>query len=561
MKHTKRLLSLVLALCMALTLAACGQAEPDHMTVRAALVGAPSTLDPARAVTESEKTVAAQLFENLMKLNATGALTPGQASSYNYEDNMDGTETYTFTLRNDIYWSDGQKVTAGDFVYAWQRLVDPETKSPHASILNMVAGYADAVAGDPAALQVYAPDDRTFVVTISGHCSYFLQVVCTAVSTMPVRASVTQVPEEDTTTSDPSGDSQSTADTAAEPITQPDWSMSSATLLTNGPYAVVSLNADGLNATAVPKYYDARRLGPDRLEFTYTDTTEDAMALYDSGDADFVLDAGEAENAVEASSANVSVVLVNQMATSLSDSVRQAMSMVIDRNALAESVTADGEVYRAADGLIPYGIVTSQSESFRQLNGAVIDNDPDKYQERCDAAKELMSAAGYTPSMLEHMNPVTLLYENTGSSAKVAQALQTAWRDKLGIRVSVRGVTPEEMMTVLKSGEFSLALTNINGDRNTALSYLNRFSSSQLENYGQYYSNAYDMLIRTAANSSSDEARDAYLADAETMLLDSGYVMPLYNETYTWLLRDTLTGLQTDGMGVYYFQNVVKASS
>ena len=557
MKHTKRLLSLVLALCMALTLAACGQAEPDHMTVRAALVGAPNTLDPARAITESEKTVAAQLFENLMKLSATGTLTPGQASTYAYEDNMDGTETYTFTLRNDIYWSDGQKVTASDFVYAWQRLVDPETNSPHASILNMVAGYADAVAGDPAALQVYAPDARTFVVTISGHCSYFLQVVCTAVSTMPVRASVTQVPEEDATTSDSAGDSQS----AAEPVMQSDWSMSADTLLTNGPYAVTALSDTGLSAAAASKYYDARRLGPDRLEFTYTDTTEDAMALYDDDEADFVLDAGAAEGAVEASSADVSVVLVNQMATSLSESMRQAMSLVIDRNALAESVTAEDEVYRAADGLIPYGIVTSQGESFRQLNGAVIDNDPDKYQERCDAAKELMSAAGYTPSILEHMNPVTLLYENTGSSAKVAQALQTAWRDKLGVRISVRGVAPEEMMTVLKNGEFSLALTNINGDRNTALSYLNRFSSSQLENYGQYYSNAYDMLIRAAANSSSDEARDAYLADAETMLLGSGYVMPLYNETYTWLLRDTLTGLQTDGMGVYYFQNVVKTSS
>lgn len=558
MKHTKRLLALVLALCMALTLAACGQAEPDHMTVRAALVGAPNTLDPARAITESEKTVAAQLFENLMKLSATGTLTPGQASTYAYEDNMDGTETYTFTLRNDIYWSDGQKVTASDFVYAWQRLVDPETNSPHASILNMVAGYADAVAGDPAALQVYAPDARTLVVNISGHCSYFLQVVCTAVSTMPVRASVTRLPEEDASAQ--SG-SQDTSDTAAEPVMQPDWSMSADTLLTNGPYAVTDLSGTGLSAAAASKYYDARRLGPDRLEFTYTDTTEDAMALYDDGEADFVLDAGAAEGAVEASSADVSVVLVNQMATSLSESMRQAMSLVIDRNALAESVTAEDEVYRAADGLIPYGIVTSQGESFRQLNGAVIDNDPDKYQERCAAAKELMSAAGYTPSILEHMNPVTLLYENTGSNARVAQTLQTAWRDKLGVRISVWGVAPEEMMTVLKNGEFSLVLTNINGDRNTALSYLNRFSSSQLENYGQYYSNAYDMLIRAAANSSSDEARDAYLADAETMLLGSGYVMPLYNETYTWLLRDTLTGLQTDGMGVYYFQNVVKASS
>ena len=285
------------------------------------------------------------------------------------------------------------------------------------------------------------------------------------------------------------------------------------------------------------------------------------MALYDNGDADFVLDAGEAEGAVEASAAAVSTVLINQMATSLSETVRKAMSMVINRNALAALAGGSGEVYRAADGLIPYGIVTSDGSSFREANGALIDNDPEQYDAICQAAVELLRGAGYTPTVLEHISPVTLLYENTGSNAKVAQALQTVWRDKLGVRVAARGVTPEEMMTVLKNGEFSLALTNVSGDRNTALSYLNRFSSSQQENYGQFYSNAYDMLIRAAANSSSDEARDAYLADAEAMLLDSGYVMPLYNETYTWLLRDTLTGIRTDGMGVYYFQNVVKAAA
>ena len=129
MKQTKRLLSLLLALVMVLALAACGTVEPEKMTVRAALVGAPVTLDPARAVTETEKTVAANLYENLMKQTLTG-VTAGQASSYVYTDNMDGTETYTFTLRSDIYWSDGRRVTAQDFVYAWQRLVDPETNSP-----------------------------------------------------------------------------------------------------------------------------------------------------------------------------------------------------------------------------------------------------------------------------------------------------------------------------------------------------------------------------------------------------------------------------------------------
>ena len=549
MKRSKRLLALALALCTVLAMAGCTGAEPEQMTMRAALVDAPVTLDPARAVTETEKTVAANLFENLMKQTAAGVV-GAQASGYEYTDNMDGTETYTFTLRNDIYWSDGKKVTAHDFVYAWQRLVDPATASPHASILNMVAGYADAISGDPTALQVSASDDRTFVVTISGHCSYFLSVVCTAVSTMPVRADVAAPAEseEEDQTEPP------------EQETQPaqDWSMDAATLLTNGPYAVTGMTEEGLSAAAAERYYDARRLGPDVLEFRYTGSSEDAMALYDAGEVDFVLDAGDVEGAVEASSARVSTVLINQMATSLSESVRQAMSMVVDRNALAEAV---GSEYRAADGLIPYGIVTSDGSSFRDANGAAIDNDPEEYDARCQEAVGLLLSAGYSAAALERMSPVTLLYESNAVNVKVAQMLQAVWRDKLGIRVSIRGVSPEDMMTVLKNGEFSLALTDVNGDRNTALSYLNRFSSDQQENYGQFYSNAYDMLIRVAANSSSDTARDAYLADAETMLLDSGYVIPLYNETYTWLLRDTLTGIQTDGMGVYYFQNVVEAAS
>ena len=549
MKRSKRLLALALALCTVLAMAGCTSAEPEQMTMRAALVDAPVTLDPALAVTETEKTVAANLFENLMKQTTAGVV-GAQAAGYEYTDNMDGTETYTFTLRNDIYWSDGKRVTAHDFVYAWQRLVDPATASPHASILNMVAGYADAISGDPTALQVSAGDDRTFVVTISGHCSYFLSVVCTAVSTMPVRADVASPAESEEETQTEQGDQE------AQPVQ--DWSMDAATLLTNGPYAVTGMTEEGLSAAAAERYYDARRLGPDVLEFRYTGSSEDAMALYDAGDVDFVLDAGDVEGAVEASSARVSTVLINQMATSLSESVRQAMSMVVDRNALAEAV---GSEYRAADGLIPYGIVTSDGSSFRDANGPAIDNDPEKYDARCQEAVGLLLSAGYSAAALEHMSPVTLLYESNAVNVKVAQMLQAVWRDKLGIRVSIRGVSPEDMMTVLKNGEFSLVLTDVNGDRNTALSYLNRFSSDQQENYGQFYSNAYDMLIRVAANSSSDTARDAYLADAEKMLLDSGYVIPLYNETYTWLLRDTLTGIQTDGMGVYYFQNVVKTAS
>ena len=148
------------------------------------------------------------------------------------------------------------------------------------------------------------------------------------------------------------------------------------------------------------------------------------MSLYDAGEVDFVLDAGSAEGAIEASSTRVSTVLINQMATSLSEPVRQALSMVIDRNALAQAVAGEDEVYRAADGLIPPGITTSDGLSFREANGAVIDNDPETYEERCSAAVDMLRRAGYTQTALEHLSTVTLLYETNAAGARVAQMLQ-----------------------------------------------------------------------------------------------------------------------------------------
>lgn len=112
----------------------------------------------------------------------------GAARKYTCTDNNDGTQTYTFTLR-DMKWSDGQKVTAADFVYAWQRLADPATASPNAALLEMVAGYRQVrSSGDVSKLQVSAPEENTFVVTLSNRCAYFLSAVCTAAATMPVRS-------------------------------------------------------------------------------------------------------------------------------------------------------------------------------------------------------------------------------------------------------------------------------------------------------------------------------------------------------------------------------------
>ena len=118
MKRRIRYMALVLVLCM-LALTGCAQPR-DTMTLRVCLDAAPATLDPAMASSDAERTVVAHLFENLMKLSRgeDGGIQPvyAAAKSYTVEDNLDGTETYTFTLRQNVRWSDGQTVTAHDFV-------------------------------------------------------------------------------------------------------------------------------------------------------------------------------------------------------------------------------------------------------------------------------------------------------------------------------------------------------------------------------------------------------------------------------------------------------------
>ena len=109
------------------------------------------------------------------------------------ETDFAGNATYTFTLRNDIVWSDGQNVTAYQFVAAWQRLADPAYESPHHELMRCIAGYEEVRAtGDNSLLAVSAPDSRTFVVTLNGNAPYFLEVVCASAYTMPIR---TYLPE------------------------------------------------------------------------------------------------------------------------------------------------------------------------------------------------------------------------------------------------------------------------------------------------------------------------------------------------------------------------------
>ena len=548
MKRWKQITALVLALLMLMmTAAGCAQEveETRGLKLRAAFIERPETFDPAYAATEEERTVTGHLFENLMKYTAAG-LVNGQAAEYTVTTNEDGTETYTFTLRDDIYWSDGVAVTAEDFVFAWQRLVAPQVASPHASLLKVVAGYEDAVKGDVEALQVSAPNSRTFEVTLVEHCPYFLSGICTDTATMPVRATV--VPPltylDDLKAAE--------ENTEAEIVVLPDWTDSKTTLITNGAYSVRNYNANHLTVVEKEDYYDSRRLTVKEIDFFFAENLERAMSSYEKGESDFVLKSGSDEGSVEVMQAEVSVLAVNQM-SSLSESVRQALTLALDRNAIAAAV---GTKFVGLEGLIPEGITTISGSQFRQMNGVVLPCDEEGVEKNRVRAKELLAPLYRGGDIMSRLGVLTLVYESNFVNSRIAQQVKQQWKDVLGVSVELVSITAEEMDEALGSGAFTIALMSVSDESNTAIGYLDHYASDSPENYGQHYSNAYDILLRAAMASESVEARDAYLADAERLLLESGYVIPLCGTVYRYLMRSDLMGLLCNDMGTYNFSAV-----
>lgn len=539
MMKLKRPVAALLAAVLLLGLLT-GCHRENGVSFRVAMGSVPATLDPALAATDEEKTVVSHLFENLMKLQSDGnggtTAVNGVARSYQCDTTAEGQETYTFKLRSSAAWSDGTKVTAQDFVYAWKRLVDPATGSKNARILDMVAGYSAARTGEDA-LQVSAPDDETFVVVLSGRCPYFIDSVCTAAATMPVQSAA---------------------------AAQENWSMSPDTLVTNGPYTVASWENDTMLLQQTDGYYDARRLGPESISFRFTADAKTANSLFEKGDADFVLGLTDEAVAKKMDSwmpdyyPETSVVLLNQLSDLTSnENVRRAMGLAIDRNAIAELLGS--RTHLAAEGLVTWGIRSTTGGQFRDF-GSAVDNDSENYEKNCQTAQELMKEAGYTATKLKSLTPVIMLYESDGTADSLALLLQKTWKEKLGLSVTLKGVSSDEITQALERGEYTLAALRVTSDRNDATGFLNRWRMGEEDNYANFTSSAYDMLLRVAAVSASQEARDAYLEDAERLLIEKGNVIPMYCSTRSWSLSESFTGVFGDGLGRYFFTGVHKAS-
>ncbi|NLU23304.1 MAG: peptide ABC transporter substrate-binding protein [Clostridiales bacterium] len=538
MKYKIKISATVLTVLMVLSLlSACGSEKA--MTLRVCVAGVPGTLDPVRITTDSEKILVDHLLENLMKVSNDGSggtkAIPGQAQSFELTDNLDGTETYTFKLRGSASWSDGQKVTAHDFEYAWKRLADPVTGSPHAEVLRMVAGFDDARSNnDMSLLQVTALSDTELQVNLAYRCPYFIDSICTSPYTMPVR-----------------GDAVSGA--------TGDWSAEN--FLTNGPYTLTDRSEEQMAASVSENYYDTKKLGPSELRFIFAADSDGAMQLYKENEVDFLWPLPESETTALAKDglwtadgyASVYTLLFNQMSVSVqNESLRHAMSLTVDRNAVVSLLGA--ATHQAAGGLIPSGVKDpSDASDYRKSCGDLLDNNPENYAKNCEMARHLMADAGFdAPQEIS----VDYVYADTAANQQVAELLRKTWLEQLELSVRLHPVSEAGLAEALGSGEFVLAGLSLTTMRDDATGFLDRWNTGDASNYGFFSNSAYDMLLRVIRASSKADARSAYLKDAEGLLLETAQVIPLYFDATAYKLRDGLEGVFHDGLGNYYFTSV-----
>ena len=555
----RKIVSLFLALCLVLGMASVAAADGEFV-LNLCIASEPETIDPNLGSSVDSAIYANHQFENLMKYAMTDEhpaddptvynvdVAPGQAASYEVSEDQ---TVYTFKLRDDIFWSDGQPVVAENFVYSWQRLVNPETAADYGYFLdNIVLNAAAIQAGekDPSELGIVALDEKTVQITLESPCAYFLSM-CAFPTLMPLRQDVVE---------------------GSENWTDP------ANIVVNGAYKVTEWVHDSyIRMEKNDKYYDAANLGPDALVWNLSDSETAILSSYQAGEYQFI---DTIPSDMIASLKDSGDLYVNPYVgtyylylncSKITDwRVRAALVLSIDRENIVENVTQGGQV--PATGLVASGILDSKLQDFAYGSselGAIYawlseqypDADLETYTGRCELAQELYQAAvddgSWDPD-------TTIVYNfNTSETHKaIAEACGQDWKTVLGVNITLENQEWATYTNGLGEHTFGVARLGWIADYNDAMTYLELMVTGASYNYGLYSNENFDKMLVDAKAKLPGEERDALLYSAEETLFGEGGfpVAPIYYYTRLDCKDASIDNVGFTSLGYFFFQYATK---
>ena len=545
-KRWKQAVSLLLVSAMTVGLAACGASSKDG----AASAGATTTaangssasgtsdlnvmletpveaLDPQQAVDGTSFEVIADYTDGLYQMDKDGEAVPALAADTQISE--DGL-SYTFKIRDDAKWSNGEPVTAQDFVFAWQRAVDPKVASEYAYMLSdvgQIKNAAEIIAGkkDKSELGVTAVDDKTLKVELNVQVPYFLGLMY-----FPTFYPVNQKFFE------------SCGDTFA---TSPE------TTLSNGAFILDSYEpaATTLHLKKNPDYYDAKRVKLTGINYQVIQDSQQALMSYQTGAVDTTLVNGEQVDqvkddptfhAIAAGYLWYVVPNISKVKELSNLNVRLAMTMAINRESITTGVLKDGSIptYTA----VPIDFATGP-------DGSDFAGEQKKFENVCkfDAA----AAADYWKKGLEELGvssiSLNMIVDADDAPQKVAQVLKEQWETTLpGLTVNLVVEPKKQRVQDMQDGNFEVALTRWGPDYADPMTYLGMWGTGNSNNYGEWSNADYDAILAacTTGNLAMDAAgRWAKLLDGEKIVMDNAVIFPLYTQSNAQMISSKVTGI------------------
>ena len=510
-----------------------GDAAPATTTLRIGLHGDTGGFDPQTGTSGTPQYVIKPTYRGLFSVAGDGSLKNEICTDYTVSE--DGL-VYTFTLRDDAKWSDGQPVTAADFVYGWQRNLDPTLAPAYSSLFTAIVNFDECIAGELPIEEfgVKALDDTTLEVTLSHTQPYFVQMT-TFSPFYPVREDL--VPRDSAT-----------------------WSITDvANVVTNGPMKFESYSQnEKVVLVRNPEYYAPEEYGDiETMEFYYIADAQTSVAAFVNDELDVAInvpsdiaDTHDNPNEVMEVPYLVSICYVFTGRNPVLDDVRvrQAINKAINREQICEILgVGNTPIY----GLVPPGITNpATGEDFRAEGGDLVGEDVAE-------AQQLLADAGYPNG--EGFPELSFLSSNTTRNSDIALAIQSMLKENLGITINLQLLEAQAFSAERRAGNFDICALGTSADYNDPTTWLSLYDSTTeyIQMVAAYSTPEFDELLHAADLELDQAKRFEMLHEAERILVsEDNQWIPVMTYNIPIMVKEYVKGIETTTAGDIYFTGV-----
>ncbi len=541
MKYLTKFVSLLL---VSFLIVGCtgGKDEGSDLVLKVAKSSDVISLDTHVATDGVSFEVIKAFTEGLVEYDADGKIIAGVAKTWDISE--DG-KTYTFTLREDAFWSNGTKVTAGDFVYGFQRLADPDNAHQYSYLVESlkITNGADVIAGTKPVteLGVKAEGDYKFVVTLDAAVPYFMQLM-TFPSFHPVNKAFVEA----------AGDKYATTVEF---------------LISNGPFVLTEwISGSLIKFSKNEKYWDKAVVKLDGLEFQIFKDYQSAALEFEAGTIDVTAITSNIVDRYKDNAGYTEVKLgyvwflsPNQLDVTMQNkNLRLALAHAFDRAQIANNLLGDGSI--VATGIVSSGLVTGPNgKDFRDDSGAFQTMDVAKAKTFWEAAKTELGVTALTIELLVG-SPET----DTGLAVGTAEFLKSEFEKNLpGLTVEIKTTIKKDRLDLMNTGGYQLGLTRWGPDFADPLTYLkDLFETGSPYNYPRFSNAEYDGII-ASVSPGGDLAADLNvrwdtLKQAEALLLGEAGVIPAWQTGTAMLISSKVTGIEYHVVGMPGYKRATK---